>query len=158
MSEPISLILEFARAKEAADPYAFHFSPQQYLLRSASGGIESATLAWDEGLLADLTAARLPGRSPVVVQRLGETLRHFLDEADWEDVETQILAATRQNREVVLTIRSAAAELYALPWELTTLRNTGQHLAELPELLLRYEWPDTESAPLHPAAIVASKV
>ena len=54
MSEPISLILEFARAKEAADPYAFHFSPQEYLLRSASGGIESATLAWDEGLLADL--------------------------------------------------------------------------------------------------------
>lgn len=156
MSEPISLILEFARAKEAADPYAFHFSPQQYLLRSASGGIESATLAWDEGLLADLTAARLPGRSPVVVQRLGETLRHFLDEADWEDVETQILAATRQNREVVLTIRSAAAELYALPWELTTLRNTGQHLAELPEVLLRYEWPDTESAPLHPAAMQES--
>lgn len=156
MSEPISLILEFARAKEAADPYAFHFSPQEYLLRSASGGIESATLAWDEGLLADLAEARLPGRSPVVLQRLGETLRRFLDEADWEDVEAQILAATRHGREVVLTIRSAAAELYALPWELTTLRNTGQHLAELPEVLLRYEWPDTESAPLHPAAMQES--
>jgi hypothetical protein len=48
---------------------------------------------------------------------------------------------------VVLTIRSAAAELYALPWELLTLRVTGQHLGELPDVLLRYEWPDSTSAP-----------
>ena len=50
-SEPISLILEFTRAQAAADPYAFHFSAQQYLLRGGSGGIESATLPWGDGLL-----------------------------------------------------------------------------------------------------------
>ena len=34
-----------------------------------------------DGLLADLEAVRQPGRSPVIVQRLGETLRQFLDGA-----------------------------------------------------------------------------
>ena len=33
----------------------------------------------------------------------------------------------------------AAAELYALPWELRTLRATGQSLGGLPGVLVRYE-------------------
>ena len=70
----------------------------------------------------------------MIVQRLGETLRQFLDEADWEAMESQLPPRPRQNREVVLTIRSAAAELYALPWGLPP-RNTGQHIAELPRSL-----------------------
>jgi hypothetical protein len=42
-----------------------------------------------------------------------------------------------------VTIRSAAAELYALPWELLTLRADGQHLGALDHVLLRYAWPGT---------------
>lgn len=152
MNNPLSLILEFARAEESADPYCFRFTPQQYLVRREGGGFESAAIDWGKDLLADLDAVRRPGRPSAIVQRLGEKLRRFLDEAEWEEMEAQILAASRQKREVVLTIRSAAAELYALPWELVTLRTTGQHLAELPDVLLRYEWPETCSAPPAPAA------
>ena len=130
MNNPLSLILEFARAEESADPYCFRFTPQQYLVRREGGGFESAAIDWGKDLLADLETVRRPGRPSALVQRLGETLRRFLDEAEWEEMEAQILAASRQKREVVLTIRSAAAELYALPWELVTLRTTGQHLAD----------------------------
>lgn len=152
MHNPLSLILEFARAEASSDPYCFRFTTQQYLIRREGGGFENAAIEWDKGLLDDIETVRRPTRSPEAVQRLGECLRRFLDEAEWEDIEGQILAASRQGREVVLTLRSAAAELYALPWELVTLRTTGQHLAELPELLLRYEWPETISAPAAPAA------
>ena len=151
-SEPLTLLLEFARAQESDDPYAFHFSAQQYLLRSPGGGFENAELSWDQGLLGDLDAIRLPGRSPELMQRVGEALRRFLEPADWASSEVAILKAVQEGRPIVLTIRSAAAELYALPWELLTLKTTGQHLGELARLLLRYEWPETTTTPPSPTA------
>lgn len=147
MSGPLSLILEFARATQGGDPYAFQIGRQDYLLRRAGGSFESAALDWNATLLSDLEAIRRPGRDPLAVQRLGETLRRFLQPTGWSEQESQILSAVTDRRRVVLTLRSAAAELYSLPWELVTLKNTGQHLAELPGLLVRYEWPDTSSAP-----------
>ncbi len=143
--ETLSLTLEFARCADAGDPYAFCFTPQDYLLRGAFGGFKSARLNWDAALLADLTAVRLPGRDPAAVQRLGAMLQHFLMPMGFTETESLLLAAVQEGRRVVLTLRSAAAELYALPWELMTLRTTGQHLGELPGVLLRYEWPETHS-------------
>ena len=40
-----------------------------------------------------------------------------------------------------VVIRSAAAELYSLPWELVTLKGCGQHLVDRPGCSLSYEWP-----------------
>lgn len=45
---------------------------------------------------------------------------------------------------------SSAAELYALPWELLTLKASGQHIGALAEVLLRYEWPETTTKPEQP--------
>jgi hypothetical protein len=149
-TEPLRLTLEFARAEQAGDPYGFRFAPQEYLLRSAGGGFASARLSWDQKLLADLTAVRLPGRDPEVVQRLGEQLRRFITAADWGEQELLLTAALSRQQRVVLCIRSAAAELYALPWELLTLKATSQHLGELPEVLLRYQWPETHAQPESP--------
>lgn len=47
-----------------------------------------------------------------------------------------ILQAIKEQRRVVLTLRSAAAELYALPWELITLKRSGQHIGELQGVLV----------------------
>ena len=58
--------------------------------------------------------------------------------------------AVRQGRRVLLSIRSAAAELYSLPWELLTIKATGQHVGKLPGVLLRYEWPETTTSPEQP--------
>src|SRR4051812_9136776 len=113
-AEPLQLVLEFARAEEGGDPHAFHFAPQDYLIRSEGGAFSNSRLAWDEKLLADLTAVRSPGRDPAVVQRLGQTLRHFLAATRWVRDEVRLIDAVKEQRRVLLTIRSAAAELYAL--------------------------------------------
>ncbi|HRI49401.1 MAG TPA: CHAT domain-containing protein [Pseudomonadota bacterium] len=143
LSSPIALELEFARADKAEDPFAFGFAPQDYLLRTAGGGFERSPLNWSPELLADLEAVRKPGQDSVILQRLGETLRRFLIPLGWAELALQLEQACSEQRRVFLTIRSAAAELYALPWELLTLKKSGQHLGELQGVLLRYEWPET---------------
>ncbi|MGH2901630.1 MAG: CHAT domain-containing protein, partial [Solirubrobacteraceae bacterium] len=59
--------------------------------------------------------------------------------------EDKIRTAVGTRRPVFMTIRSGAAELYVLPWELLTIEASGQHIGELPGVLVRYEWPDTET-------------
>lgn len=147
--EPLTLVLEFSREEQAGDPLGFQFASQEYLLRGTGGRFDSARFPWSEELLADLAVLRQPDGAPEAVQRIGETLRRFLHAAGWAE-EEQVREAVSQGRRVLLTIRSAAAELYAIPWELTALKATGQHLGELPEVLLRYEWPETQTAPAVP--------
>lgn len=143
----ISVILEFARTDRADDPFAFRFAAQEYLLRSEGGSVASSIFPWQQSLLGKLEALRGPQRDPVLLQQVGDLLQQFLQPLGFAQHEQRILEAQRASERVVLTIRSAAAELYALPWELLTLRVTGQHLGELPDVLLRYEWPDSTSAP-----------
>ncbi len=146
-ANPLSLVLEFARAEQGDDPYAFRLEPLQYLLRSADGSFEAAELKWDQALLADLKAVRESPPDPGVVQRLGETLRRFLQPAGWIQHEVQIQRAVNEQQRAVLTMRSAAAELYALPWALITIKSTGQHIAELRDVLVPYEWSGTSTIP-----------
>lgn len=148
--QPIEIVLEFVRKEAAGDPFGFHFTPQEYLLRSAGGSFESALLPWDQSLLSDLRAVRLPGCDPVIPQRLGELLRTFVTPLGWVQYDEKIRLAGQRGQQVLLTIRSAAAELYALPWELCTLKSSGQHIGELPGVLLRYEWPETRTEPEQP--------
>ena len=51
---PLTPILEFARAEQADDAFAFRFVPQTYRLRTAGGGVQHANFPWDGALLAEL--------------------------------------------------------------------------------------------------------
>lgn len=141
------LMLEFARTEQGGDPFGFRFDTQEYLVRSEGGAFKSARFSWDSQLLEDLERLRLPGRDPSLIQRIGQMLRRFLEPTKWTQDEVRILDAVKEGRRVMVSIRSAAAELYALPWELLVVESTGQHVGELPGVLLRYEWPDTRSIP-----------
>jgi hypothetical protein len=145
----LRLLLQFLRAQGSGDPFSFRFEPQDYILPTAGGDSPSARFDWTKEVLADLQAVRLPGRDPILLQRLGERLRRFVKDAGWAQYELQIAAALAEHRRVVLTIRSSAAELYALPWELLTLKS-GQCIGEVDGLLIRYEWPETASAKEQP--------
>ncbi len=144
--EPLRIVLEFARANDAGDPHAFRFAPQSYLVRGERGDFTSAEVGWSRELLEDLEALRLPGRDPAALNRVGDVLRRTLEPAGWRQREGAIVDAVAEGRRVSVTVRSAAAELYALPWELLTLRSTGQSLGAVGGVLLRYEWPATSTA------------
>lgn len=147
MNKTHHIVLELTRAENADDPYAFSFRPQEYLLRTEGGGFRTTELSWNDALLDDLEDVRTPGCEPAVVQRMGDRLHKFLVPADFAHYERLIANAVDDGESVHITIRSAAAELYVLPWELLTIRATGQHLAELPNVLIKYHWPETRSTP-----------
>src|SRR5262249_22533605 len=99
----------------------------------------------------DLDALHASYCDPAIVQRVGRALCSFLEPSGWTWHAQAIAAATQRALPVLLTVRSAAAELYALPWELLPLETTGQCVGELPSVLVRYEWPETHTVPLQRA-------
>ncbi|MEM9487631.1 MAG: CHAT domain-containing protein, partial [Myxococcota bacterium] len=139
------ILLEFTRADRADDPHAFDFRAQEYLLRTEGGGVRSAVFTWSDPLLDDLDAVRAPDCDPAVIQRVGLMLRRFLAAADFARYEQVLERAVDVGQTVHLTIRSAAAELYVLPWELLVVGASGRHLGALPNVLVRYAWPETVS-------------
>jgi hypothetical protein len=151
VSEPLSLVLEFARNDMPEDPYGFRFKPQDYTLRTAHGGRKRVHLAWSSEFLDDLDALHAPSCDPAIVQRVGRALYGFLEPSGWTSHAQAIAAAARRSSSVLLSVRSAAAELYALPWELLPLEAGGQCVGELPGVLVRYEWPETHTVPLQRA-------
>ncbi len=142
-TEPQSAIVEFARTADGGDPFAFRFGDQDYLVRGAGGTYREITIPWRSELWDDLQEMRA---SPEICQRLGDRLRRLLEAADWDAIEARARAASAE-RPLILTIRSAAAELFALPWGLVTIEGDGRHLAELPHVVLRHEWSGAESPP-----------
>lgn len=143
----MQLTLEIIRSTQADDPFAFAAGEQEYVLRTALGGAESASLLWNQELLSELAALRRPGRDPALAQRIGLRLRTFLSSTRFAQSEAELIAAVARGERVVVTLRLAAAELFALPWELLSLSGSGLHLGALPGVLLRYAWPDVRSAP-----------
>ncbi|MCA9661340.1 MAG: CHAT domain-containing protein, partial [Myxococcales bacterium] len=149
--EGLTLLLDFARIDAPEDPFAFRFAPQGYTLRTPGGGLDRVDVPWSAELLADLDALRGPDPDPAVVQRVGERLAAVLRPAGWPALASELLTASAAGRPVRVTLRSNAAELYALPWELLTVGASGQHLGELPGVLLRHAWPATETAAERPS-------
>jgi len=147
MTSPLSIVLELTRIAEPDDPHAFRFEPQGYTLRGPIGGVERFDIPWSADLLEDLEALRQPGRDPAAIQRVGDVMQRALRSIGWTGLGERIRAASATGRPVFVTLRSNAAELYALPWEVLTVGASGQHLGELPGVLLRHEWPATTTSP-----------
>jgi WD40 repeat protein len=151
MPEPYTLVLEFLRADKAGDPYTFRMEPQVYNRRVADKTYKDAELSWDVAFVADIEALRASKRDAEVIGQLSKALRAFLEKIGWSREEAALIEAIDQKRPVVVTIRSAAAELYTLPWELLALGQTMQHIGELPNVTVRYEWPGTKTTPEKPS-------
>lgn len=147
LRSPLLLTLDLTRVEHAEDPYAFRFVPQDYLARTEGGAISRIHLEWDQTWLDDLERLRRASPSASTLQRVGERLSRFLDGAGWAAQAAAIDGVLRAGRGVILTLRSTAAELYTLPWELLILGSSGQHLGELDGVVIRYEWPETSTVP-----------
>lgn len=143
-----SYVLEIRR--QAAGGSAHHnfcFGVEGYSLRGHDGHVRNFDLDWSQELLDELRALQTDPRPETIAQKLGATLRTAIAAADWGREEAAIFAAARHGRGVSLTVRLGAAELYAFPWELLTHPSTGQHLADLDNVLIRYAWPGTTTTP-----------
>lgn len=147
----LQLVVELCRNQDSDDPFAFRQGPQEYVLRTGGGGAQTATFDWNEELRASLDAVRRPGCDPALAVALGDKLYQFLAPTEWLRYEAELIAAVERGESTCITFRFTAAELYSLPWELLTVRGTGQHLAGLPRVLLRYAWPETHTAPTSPS-------
>ncbi|MFH1468584.1 MAG: CHAT domain-containing protein [Pseudomonadota bacterium] len=150
MAAPYRATFEAARAEQAGDPYAFSFKAQAYVLRGEDGRYSEGRLAWSAELMRTLASLHGPRADAEQAAGVGDMLRGFLGPL-WAAQEKALLEALEGGREVIVTLRFAAAELYALPWELLRLEASGQHLGELPGVLLRYAWPQSASEPPRPA-------
>ncbi|OJH38342.1 hypothetical protein BON30_24720 [Cystobacter ferrugineus] len=133
-------MLELSRADSPEDAHGFHFGDRDYLVRVGDGGVKRASISWGE-IIGDL--AKLTGGRPdaELARRLGERMRRFLDELDWGGHEQALVRGRWKGEALRLVVRSSAAELYSLPWELVTLEGSGRHLVDVPGCTLRYEWP-----------------
>ncbi|WP_159396661.1 CHAT domain-containing protein [Sorangium cellulosum] len=149
---PLELVLDFTLTADADGPVPFGLQEKTYLLQDEDGGHGIVTLPWGSDLLQDLSTISREGHGRGAMQHVGAQLRDFLEPAGWASKEAVIVEANQAGRRVHLSIRSSAAELHALPWELLTLRASGRHLAEFDGVLLRYEWPGTYTVPEEPSA------
>jgi WD40 repeat protein len=140
------LVLELLRGTRAEDPAGLGLADRSYRVRWDQGRYEDRRFPWSEDVEADLRRLAEPG----VAGRMRTRLRELLPAADLGPVELGIREALRQERHVVLTIRSDAAELHTLPWELLTLGESVEGLGQHPACLLRYEWPGTDTAACAP--------
>src|SRR5262245_37407708 len=121
-SPPLDILLEFSRASDAGDEFGFRFEEQSYVRRAEDGTVEDARFPWSQEVLADLAALQRPRPDRAAAQRLGDVLRSFLTKLSWKGEEERFVEAVKAKRPVHITIRASAAELYALPFELITLR------------------------------------
>jgi WD40 repeat protein len=152
--QTLHLVIELVRAADVARAGGVTSGAwNRYLLRDpdGSGRYEEGELLWDESMQADLSACADFALASEAVERLAETMRTFVDSAGWKRIAARIDATRATGRPLAITVRSAAHELYTLPWELLDL--AGTPVCET-DCLLRYESPGPASAgePVPPRA------
>ena len=139
--QPLHIMLDFTRTRNANDPYGFQFGRQTYVCKVDGRGAHTITIDWNDELLADLDSLGSDRCDANTPQRVGNQLRDILKATDWPVSHQRVVDAigTSPPRPVRVTVVSDAAEIYALPWELLAL-DSGEHLGLLPSVLVRYAW------------------
>jgi tetratricopeptide (TPR) repeat protein len=149
--ESLSLTIELVRSQDGADRYHFDFTAQKYERRLGPALFQESEFPWSQRVLDALHSLTRREHDPEAAQYLGDVLRAFLAPLGWDADERKLEQALKAGREVHVTLRFAAAELYALPWELITLRNSRRHLGAVEGCHLRYESPRDEESFADPA-------
>lgn len=146
MPSTVRLRLQLSRLERGEDPYAARLGAQVYRRAFDDGRIADAAFSWDDALVSDLAACQRPRPDPEAQGRIGQRLRALLLELGFDQDE----AVIRRGEPVELALAFAAAELYALPWELVRVEPSGLTLADLPGVSLVWRWPGVSPAPRTP--------
>lgn len=138
--------LEIVRTSAPHDLYAFRGGRQTYHLRVGPGRYRELSMDWDAALPLLRSLARSPedGR---LRRQVGQAVEAFLDPEGRSELLRRLARGAETQEGACLTVRLAAAELYALPWELLRLPGTEAPIAAHGGLRLRYTWPDSPAPP-----------
>lgn len=115
--------------------------------------IGRATFPWP-ALQEWMNAWTDPVPSRALQKCIGDALKDFLTTLlqnsvdSWPTMEEKLLQADSAGRSIVLELRLGAVELFAIPWELSTMSD-GRPLGQLPSCVIQYEWVST-SPPREP--------
>jgi hypothetical protein len=148
--KPLERTLTFFRKNRIEDTYGFSFKRQKYIVVHTHGAIKEAPFPWDAPEFWDVfMRLQKPSPDSETLKLMGKYLRDFLHKTDWSRDEAAINQALENQQPIDLTIRSNAAEMYTLPWDLLLLEPSDRQLASVDECLIRYEWardlPDPSS-------------
>ena len=145
MREPLHLLVELVRAEDATAQHGAKAGDTQvYLMRDPddTGRYAEGSFRWTRAVQRDLAALAQVRELEDAAARLAALVRRFLEGTPWDRYAPLVDAALADGRDAVITIRSAAAELYALPWEWLPL--AGGPAVRTPGCVVRYDWPDDE--------------
>ncbi|HRI69137.1 MAG TPA: CHAT domain-containing protein, partial [Polyangium sp.] len=140
-NKPFELFLQFSRSEFGDNAYVIPEESLEYQRTDLDGGkVSTASLPWNRATIKNGLAALQTedAKSASILTTLGGELQRFLRACRVDGLLEKAYAAKQPIR---LTIRSAAAELYALPWELTRLEDNDLALAQIPDCTIRYTWP-----------------
>ena len=152
MQPALHVVLELARASDSNRPDAVAEGEwNRYLLRwpDDSGRYEQGELVWGAEIEQALAAARDAATQRLAIERLSTAARSLLEAAGWSRIVERIVAARDRGRGTIVTLRPAAHELYALPWELLDVRGTPLYATE--DCVLRYAIVGSDVPPVRPA-------
>jgi len=147
----LHVVLELARATDSNRPDAVAEGEwNRYLLRwpDGSGRYEQGELVWDAEIEQALAAARDAATQRLAIERLRTAVHSLLEAAGWSRVVEQIVAARDLGRGTIVTLRPAAHELYALPWELLDVAGTPLYATD--DCVLRYAIVGNDVPPARP--------
>lgn len=139
--------LNLTRADESAEAALdLGEGPRTYHLWTPSRDRSTVTVFdWSRELFEELETLREGCDGGEAAARVGERLARFVGPVVQRDLE-RLLSDTHESAIATLEICANAAEIYLLPWELIPIGQVT-HAGACSKLLIRYEWPDTESAP-----------
>ncbi|WP_428261770.1 CHAT domain-containing protein [Haliangium sp.] len=100
-----------------------------------------ADFSWSKRQLADLEALWLDPDTEGARERLAGDLARFAEKLGWRLDPAVFEDAELHGDEYLLTISSAAAELYGLPWEVLEIGASGTYLTDYSGTLVRYAVP-----------------
>ena len=145
------ITLELTRSARADESHADDLERETYLVRVVTDDeagfrdaqVETAVLDWAK-LMPQLDALHADSRDPRARKRIGKRLRKFLRGTEWTVHEARIQEArARPGEPIHVTIRSDAAELFLVPWELLDLKSIGLALGALDQVVIGHAWPGT---------------
>ncbi len=119
----------------------FRGGVRSYLRMAGTVPKGPADFSWSERQLTDLEELWLEPDTEGARDRLAADLGRFVDRLGWSVNPTLLEDAEQHGDEYLLTVSSAAAELYSLPWEVLQVGASGTYLTDFSGTLVRYAVP-----------------